>query len=814
FESASDWGQSLAISPQGDLLTVAIHDGKVTEYSAVNGQVVRNFSTPIQQTSAEKADADESEITLASAEEAEPLEEEKPNPPSPQLNNVSPEHVVRGNKVTVTLSGRNIWNADRVWVSPDYPHKLLPGDEKQANQIQLEIEIPADASKGLCSVRLHTPLGSTDTKRFYIGPFPEVGEIDDNLTTPPKDGKFELNSSWVGRIESPGDVDYWPFEAQAGEEIVFETQGKSFGSVLDPKLTLLDESGDVLARSTRMLSGSPVWIGFRATKAGRYLLKVEDRNFSGSGGHHYLIHAGNFPYVTDSFPLGISKNDASARIQLTGFNLGGVTEFPPTARSVGHHNVRVPIGDQQTFNAVEYDVTESVELIEGEGISSLPVPGAVSGRIESPGDSDTFEFEGKKGDRLTLEVVARRHHVSPLDSEVQILNANGEPLARHTIRPVAETYTVLRDHDSRGTGIRLQNWNEFRENEFLMIGNEIVKILKFPAGPDSDVKFYSKGGLRKGMFGTTPSGHALNTPVYKVEIHPSAMSFPPNGMPLRQLYWRNDDGEAGYQSDSAILFDVPEDAKYRVLIRDVRGGGGPDFRYRLIVRKRKEDFSVSMSPDYPNIPLGGTLPVTLSIDRREDFTGQVDIEVQGVPQGITASPVRIEPNGVDAVFTLTSDGTRPDLTNEEWAGLKVTARGMIEGEEAIRPVGFAFGHAVTTLTSPPTLRTTVSPDSLTLSPGETGTVQVTIERKNGFKGRVPLEVSNLPQGLSLLDVGLNGILITEGQTSRSFSIYCEEYTPPGEYLIYAAGRVESLGEKHPSIPIRVKVSTGQHAAAN
>lgn len=822
FEAAHDWGQALAISPSSDMLTAAIHDGSVTGYSPTTGKVLRAFSAPVQQVAAVAAEGSGTGVVTANAEAAKPLEDQKaaeepkPNPPSPQLNGISPEHTVRGQKVTVTLSGRNIWNADRIWVSPNYSHQLLPGDEKLPNERKCEIEIPADAGQGLCSIRLHTPLGTTEIRRFYIGPFAEIAEKEDHLAAPAAEGVNELQNSWVGRIETPGDVDFWPFSAQAGEEVVFEVQGKSFGSNLDPKLAILSPEGKILAESKRMLSGRPVWIGFKAETAGRYVLKVEDRNFSGSGGHHYLIHAGNFPYVTESFPLGISKDDPNARIQVWGFNLAGITEYAPKSRAPGHRGERIEVGDRKTFNEIEFDVSEGAELTEvpsGNPVM-IPVTGGVSGRIEAPGESDTYAFEGKQGERLTLEVVARRHYLSPLDSQLEILNERGEPLARHTVRPVAETWTVLRDHDSRGGGIRLQNWNEFRENEYLMIGNEIVKILAFPAGPDSDVKFYTSGGLRKGMFGTTPSGHALNSPVYKVEIHPPAINFPPNGMPVRQLYWRNDDGGSGYQSDSQILFDVPQDGRYLVRVRDVRGGGGPDYRYRLAIRPRREDFSVSMNPDTPNVPLGGTLPVTLSIDRREDFSGGVSIELSGLPSGITATPVRIEPNGVDAVFTLTSDGSQPNLPAEDWSKLKVTARGEIDGQEVVRNVGFGFGESVVTLTSPPTLTTAVSTDALTLSAGEVGSVEATIERRHGFKGRVPLEVLNLPQGLSLLDVGLNGILITESQTSRSFSIRCEDYVPPGEYLIYAAGRVESLGERHPSIPIRVTVTSSPQVATD
>ena len=38
---------------------------------------------------------------------------------------------------------------------------------------------------------------------------------------------------------------------------------------------------------------------------------------------------------------------------------------------------------------------------------------------------------------------------------------------------------------------------------------------------------------------------------------------------------------------------------------------------------------------------------------------------------------------------------------------------------------------------------------------------VKVERRNGFKGRIPLDVQGLPHGVRVLDVGLNGILVTQ-----------------------------------------------------
>ena len=61
----------------------------------------------------------------------------------------------------------------------------------------------------------------------------------------------------------------------------------------------------------------------------------------------------------------------------------------------------------------------------------------------------------------------------------------------------------------------------------------------------------------------------------------------------------------------------------------------------------------------------------------------------------------------------------------------------------------------------------------------------------GFHGRVPVEVRNLPPYVRVLDVGLNGVLITEDESRRSFTIEALPTAEPGDQLIYVSGAVET-----------------------
>ena len=70
------------------------------------------------------------------------------------------------------------------------------------------------------------------------------------------------------------------------------------------------------------------------------------------------------------------------------------------------------------------------------------------------------------------------------------------------------------------------------------------------------------------------------------------------------------------------------------------------------------------------------------------------------------------------------------------------------------------------------------PLELTISPGETISARVIIERGN-FKGRVNLggfdSGRNLPHGVYVDNIGLNGLLIVEGQSERQFFITADKW---------------------------------------
>ena len=129
---------------------------------------------------------------------------------------------------------------------------------------------------------------------------------------------------------------------------------------------------------------------------------------------------------------------------------------------------------------------------------------------------------------------------------------------------------------------------------------------------------------------------------------------------------------------------------------------------------------------------------------------------------------------------------------------------MIDGKEVVREVSAGTPKAI----EPGDIVTTTDLAAVTVKPGGQARLTVTVERRNGFAGRIPLDVRGLPHGIRVLDIGLNGILITEKETTRTVVIYCEPWVQPTEHPIVVLARREGKNTEHAARSVLLKVETG------
>ena len=133
--------------------------------------------------------------------------------------------------------------------------------------------------------------------------------------------------------------------------------------------------------------------------------------------------------------------------------------------------------------------------------------------------------------------------------------------------------------------------------------------------------------------------------------------------------------------------------------------------------------------------------------------------------------------------------------------LKLVARAVISGQEVVREATGGLPKVV----EPGDLTATAEQSEVTVQPGKEVRLTVKIDRRNGFKGRVPLDVRGLPHGVRVLDIGLNGILITEQESSRTFAIYAEPWVQPTTHPFVVLAKSEKKNTEHAAKSVLLKV---------
>lgn len=584
-----------------------------------------------------------------------------------------------------------------------------------------------------------------------------------------------LPATIAGALDRAGDADFYRITLKTGQQLGVQIVAKPGPEFV---LTVCDDGGKPLAESS---NGR---LGFTAPADGIYAVGVRDRDYNGTG--PYRLHLGEFPVVTGVFPLAVQRGK-TADVHVAGVNLGSphgktVRVSVPATAMVGT-KISVPHGVADAVGTAEITVGEFASVVAAaDGAADLrTLPATVDG-VVVPDGRGVVRFPAKKGERLVVETHARRLG-SPLDSAIEILDATGSAVPRTTLRCTAKTFVTFRDHDSQKTGIRLDAWNEFAANDYCLAGTELLRIKALPGHPDADCDFVQVDGGRLGHLDTTPTHQALNTPLYKVEFHPPGSTFPPNGLPAFTLFFRNDDGGPGYGKDSRVLFDPPADGTYQVRVADARGTGGPGYAYRLTVRPAKPDFEAKLTNPNVRVWKDGAAAVEVKLLRLDGFTGPVELSVVGLPPGWACPPTRVEAEQFTATLPVVA-GPAADSSP------KLVAKAVIAGREVVHEVPFAGPK----IDDNPPVAATLSVGELSLKPGTEGKFTVTVDRRGGFKGRVPVDVRGLPHGVRVQNIGLNSILITEKETSREVVLYAEPWVKATHHPFAVVARQEGRAE--------------------
>jgi hypothetical protein len=563
--------------------------------------------------------------------------------------------------------------------------------------VLIKVTIDRDAPPGERELRLRSLLGLTNPMCFQVGTLPEVREQEPNdpntLPFLPAEQPLELPVLLNGQI-MPGDVDRFRFRAKEGQQLVIETQARQLVPFLadavpgwfQPTLTLYDAQGEEVAFADDYRFRPDPVLSYRILRDGEYELEIRDSIYRGREDFVYRIAIGELPFITQAFPLGTRAGETTAAA-VEGWNLPA--DRLPLDTSEGNEGIRQAAMNQNA--CASNDVTYAVDALpesneaepndEAQHAQRVTLPRIVNGRIDGPGDVDVFRFDGRAGDKVALEVSARRLQ-SPLDSLLRLMDASGRVLEwnddyvqqkddyLHTDMGIlthhADSYLTARLPESGPYYVRLsdaQNHGGEAYGYRLRIAPPLpdFSLYMSPASltvPAGRLVPFTVHVLRKDGFDgeievtlkDAPAGFVLSGGRIPAGRDCIRMTLAAPRMPLDEPLALQLEGRARINGQEICRPVVPSD--------DVMQA----FLYRHLVPAQKLMVAVTrnrwMPPieldtrDAVRIPEGGTAPVKIRTPRRP--RQQVKLEIDEPAEGISIRHIKFLEDGL--AFQLKAEG--------------------------------------------------------------------------------------------------------------------------------------------------------------
>lgn len=408
-----------------------------------------------------------------------------------RLDTLYPAGGQRGTTVKIELKGFKSGLTLPKDLVIDGPPGVTPKELKPVSGGALEatLEIAANAPVGRRWLRvLNERSGLTNFAYFVVSSLPERLEVEPNNDVSLAEA-VQLPVVVNGRINPAADLDLFRFAGKSGQKLTaaiaahaldVHGQGRNYG-IADFSLELLDANGRTLAAAEDTLGFDPL-IEHTLSYDGDYFVRVQLLNYQGFPEAVYRLTLGETPYITTAFPPGYRRG-TPAEIELFGPNVP-----PGTKRIVGQTAPASPAGADlaagltvwsgdagaawdpayiQRHIAIDQDGVSGLDLpivvgdlpeaIEAEPnddrqqATALSMPITMNGRFDRPQDADWYSVRLEAQQKVRFEIVAQRYLRSPVDTLLQIFDAQGLPLAENddeAFEPGYESYHDFKTTDS------------------------------------------------------------------------------------------------------------------------------------------------------------------------------------------------------------------------------------------------------------------------------------------------------------------------------------------------------------------------------
>jgi hypothetical protein len=251
---------------------------------------------------------------------------------------------------------------------------------------------------------------------------------------------------------------------------------------------------------------------------------------------------------------------------------------------------------------------------------------------------------------------------------------------------------------------------------------------------------------------------------------------------------------------------VPADGRYTIEVRDVHLRGGAGFVYGLEVTRATPDFDLILDSDKTWLTPGSCAAIFVRAIRRNGFDGEIQLQIDGLPEGVTASCGKIlAGSAVDGCIILEAVADQKQVaSNVKVRGTATLTREGLEPltlvtvaqpmQEIYMPGGGRNHWPVDLHTvavgQPSDIRDVkLSTHEVTLKPGESVKIDVELIRAEGFDKNVTLDMlyqhlssvfaNTLPPGVTI-DAKNSQTLLTGSKTQGSITLTATKDAKPVE----------------------------------
>lgn len=504
---------------------------------------------------------------------------------APAITKISPLGGQRGTTVRMEIVGSELSNVQ----GAEFDTKEIRWQRTVAassKRVEGEIVIGAGVGLGPHLMKLLSLDGHSQSVLFYVGQFPAVRDAEPNNSVTQAQPITAIPVEIYGAIDAVEDSDYFAVEAKAGEELRFELRAYEYGSQLEAKLHLYDNTGHRIAFNDDAsdFDDNPV-VTKRFDTAGRYVVHVDiyrgPRAYGAAVNNSYVLRVSRLPILYHLSRLGAAPG-STVRLTVSGQGFEGASEVILTqARRAEHFRMTYP--------------------------TTVPVtPEARTSRVLRG------EILKRQADRLEAEFRV------PADAppglwRLSVVGSAG--IAEGGLFEVAAAIDLRepREIDARGAG------------EIAVDG-----ILSAKRETDS-YRLLAQAGRPLHIWTLSAQ---LGQPEFDTVVELRSADG--------KLVAESDDAVTGIASlgnaDSSMFYTPAADGILVLTVRDRQNRGGEAYAYRLRIKPESPRFQLWTLPDNLTVTRGGDTELKVQMAREPGFENEeVSVWVEGLP-GVAEPP--------------------------------------------------------------------------------------------------------------------------------------------------------------------------------